>query len=174
MISVHFEYEITADEFASAQILYHDASSGRRKRVRTGIAWIFIGALFIVLAFREPVFNWTPVIISLVGVWWIYAGVRHFFPARYFRRAYHGTGLAGKRYKAEANQEGFCIAADSCSWSVRWPGVGLRGEDTLVFMLYSEGTVFIFGKRYLSGDQQEQFRRLSGISLQPKLEAEGC
>jgi hypothetical protein len=54
---MHFEYEITADEFASAQILYQDASSGRRKRVKTRIAWIVVGVIFIVLAFGEPAFN---------------------------------------------------------------------------------------------------------------------
>jgi hypothetical protein len=160
---MHFEYEITADEFASAQILYHDASSGRRKRVKTGIAWIAIGVIFMVLAFGEPVLNWTPVILALVGAWWIYAGVRHFSPAAYFRLAYRGTGLAGKLYKADANEEGFNVTTDWCSWSVRWPSIRFRGEDSLVFMLYSEGTIFIFGKKYLNSEQQRDLRRLSGL-----------
>lgn len=168
-----FKYEITADEFVSSQILYHNASGTGRKRVKNGVTWIITGSLFIALGFNQRVINWTPMILALVGAWWIYAGVMHLFPARYFRRAYSGTELTAKRYKASVNEDGFEVTLDLCSWNVRWPSVRFKGENSLVFMLYSEGTIFTFGKKYLSGYQQQELRRLSGLDSRPKLETAG-
>jgi len=40
----------------------------------------------------------------------------------------------------------------------------VKGEDKSVFMLYVEGTLFIFGKKYLTDEQQHELRRLAAIS----------
>ena len=156
------EYEITADEFASAQTLYHNLRNGRR-RVRNAILWILAGLFLIVVAWNEKAITWTPLVLLLLGMWWVYAGLTHLFPTRHFRRRYGGSGLAGKRYKVDASEDGFEVTAELCSWKVQWPGVKFKGEDARVFMLYSEGTIFIFGKQYLNDDHQREFRRLSGF-----------
>ena len=159
---MHFEYEITVDEYAAAQQLYHKQSGGR-KRVERATGWIITGVFFIVIAWSERVLNWAPILLAATGVWWIYAGVATFFPTMHFRRAYRRVELAGKRFKADVTEDGFEVAGDLCSWRVRWPSVRLKGENERVFMLYSESTIFIFGKKYLSDEQQQELRSLSGL-----------
>jgi len=95
---------------------------------------------------------------------WIYSAVASLFPARYFRRAYLESDLAGKSFNADVGEDGFEVTGDQCSWRVRWPGVRVKGENEQVFMLYSHGTMFIFGKKYLNSEQQEHLRRLSGLA----------
>src|ERR1700690_1492205 len=96
------EYEITADEFASAQILYHDASGG--KRVKSAIISIVAGFFLIALTWNEKAVDFALIVPALVGLWWVYAGVRHLFPTRYFRQKFRGTELAGKLYKVDASK----------------------------------------------------------------------
>jgi hypothetical protein len=96
----------------------------------------------------------------------IYYGVGNFFPARHFRRAFHGAGLAGKKFKADVNEDGFEVTGDVCSWRIRWPGVQLKGEDERVIMLSSGGTIFMFGKKYLNNEQIQELRRLSGLRFE--------
>lgn len=90
--------------------------------------------------------------------------MRVFFRARYFRRAFPKSDLAGNGFKADLGEDDFEVTGDQCSWRVRWPGVRVKGENEQVFMLYSHGTIFIFGKQYLNSEQQEHLRGLSGLA----------
>jgi hypothetical protein len=155
---MHFEYEITADEYVAAQLLYYKRRGGR-KRVERAAGWILAGLFFIVVAWNERVLNWAPILLAAIGAWWIYAGVANLFPARYFRRAYREVEVAGKRFKADVNEDGFEVTGDLCSWRIRWPGVRLKCENKRVFMLYSAGTIFMFGKKYLNDEQQQELRQ---------------
>jgi len=66
-------------------------------------------------------------------------------------------------FAADVDENGFEIKGEFCDWRVKWLGVTLRGEDRRVFIFVSGGTIFIFGKKFLSGEQQEDLRRLSGL-----------
>jgi hypothetical protein len=160
---MQFEYEITADEFVASQLLYYKLSGGR-KRVERALYWILAGFFFVVIAWNEGSHNWAPILLALTGACWIYSGVGNLFPARYFLRAYPGSGVAGKKFKADVSEDGFEVIEDSCSWRVRWSAVRLKGENERVFMLYSQGTIFMFGKKYLNSEQQQHLRRLSGLT----------
>jgi hypothetical protein len=159
---MHFEYEITADEFVGSQILYYKLSRGR-KGVVDAAGWIVAGLAVIFIAWNERFLDSAQIILGAIGGWWIYSGVASFFPARFFRRAYSKSGFAGKRFTTEANEDGFEVTGALHSWRVRWPGVRFKAEDEKVFMLYSQGTIFMFGKKFLSSEQQEELRRLSGL-----------
>ncbi len=159
---MHFEYEITVDEYVAAQLLYQKLGNSR-KGIRRGIWWIVVGLLFIVVVWNERVLDWGPFLLGAVGAWWVYAGVVNLFPARYFRNQYPKAGLAGKTFKADLSENGFEVTGDECSWRVRWPGVQLKGENESVLILYGANTVFIFGKKYLSHEQQQEFRKLAGL-----------
>ena len=159
---MHFEYEITADEFVASQLLYHKLSGGR-KHGALAVQSILAGIIFVAIAWNERSLNWTPILVALIGTWWIYSAFASLFPARYFRRAYSKTDLAGKRFKADVGEDGFEVTGDVCSWRVRWPGVRVKGENERVFMLYSHGTMFMFGKKFLSSEQQDELRRLLGV-----------
>jgi len=159
-----FEYEITADGYAAAQSLYY-RMCGDRKHIQMQIGWILAGSFFIVVAWNERPFDWAEFLLAAVGAWWIYAGIVNLFlPARHFRRAYAASELAGKKFKVDVNEDGFDVAGDTCSWRVKWQGVRFKGENERVFMFYSYGTVFMFGKQYLTNEQQRELRSLSGLS----------
>jgi hypothetical protein len=159
---MHFEYEIRPDEFVASQLLYLKLSSGRKHRERT-VQWILVGIIFIAIAWNEWSLKWTPILVALIGAWWIYSAVASLFPARHFRRAYSKSDLAGKGFRADVGEDGFEVTGDVCSWRVRWSGVCVKGENEQVFMLYSHGTMFMFGKKFLSSEQKEELRRLSGL-----------
>lgn len=159
---MHFEYEITADDYAAAQILLNQLG-GSRTRIRSAVIWILAGVFLVLVAWNEGVVNWASVLLGGIGAWWIYAAVASLFLARYFRRAYRGAEVAGKRFIADVNEDGFEVKGESCAWRVQWAGVLQKGENRQVFMLYSQGTVFMFGKKYLSIEQQQELRRLSGL-----------
>lgn len=107
--------------------------------------------------------HWIPILLLLLGIWWIFAGFSNLLPARHFRRAYQKAELEGKRFQADLTIDGFAVEGEMCGWHVRWPGLKVKGEDNLVFMFYSANTVFAFGKRFLDASQQDEVRRLSGI-----------
>jgi hypothetical protein len=69
----------------------------------------------------------------------------------------------GKTFKADLSEEGFEVSGDECNWRVRWRGVRVKGENESVLVLYGANTVFIFGKKYLSHEQQQEFRKLAGL-----------
>jgi hypothetical protein len=160
---MHFEYEITADQFVASQLLYRKLRAGR-KRVERPVQWILAGIILVAIAWSEWSLNWTPALLAIIGAWWIYSAVASLFPARYFRRAYPKSDLAGKRFKANVGEDGFEVAGDQCSWRIRWSGVREKGENGQFFMFYSHGTLFVFGKEYLNSEQQEHLRRLSGLA----------
>lgn len=66
-------------------------------------------------------------------------------------------------FSADVNENGFEIKGEFCDWRVRWPGVILKGEDKQVFIFVSGGTIFIFGTKFLNGEQQKDLRKLSGL-----------
>ena len=161
---MHFEYEITADEYVASQILVNQLG-GVRTRIRSVAIWILAGVFLILVTWNEGAVTWATVLLAAIGGWWIYAGVASLFPARHFRRAYRGAEVAGKRFIADVNGDGFEVKGEFCTWRVQWAGVLRKGEDSQVFILYSQGTVFMFGKRYLSIEQQQELRRLSGLPV---------
>jgi hypothetical protein len=159
---MHFEYEITADEYAASQLLCHQLNGGR-KRVERAVGWIVAGVGFIVMAWINRSIDFVPISFAGIGAWLIYAAFANLFPERHFRRSFKKSELAGKRFRADINEDGFEIAGDLHNWRVRWPGARLKGENERVFILYSAGTLFMFGKKYLTVEQQGEFRRLSGL-----------
>jgi hypothetical protein len=160
---MHFEYEITADDYAASQILLNQLG-GSRTRIRSAVIWILAGIFLILVAWSEGVVNWASVLLGGIGAWWIYAAVASLFLTRYFRRAYRGAEVAGKRFMADVNEDGFEVKGEFCTWRIQWSGVGRKSEDPQVFMLYSQGTVFMFGKKYLSVEEQAELRRLIGLA----------
>jgi len=159
---MHFEYEITADEFVASQLLYHKLSGGR-KRVERAVSSFLAGLIFMATAWTERSRDLSPFLLAIVGAWCIYYGAVSLFPARYFRNAYRKSEVVGKRFSADVTEEGFEVTGDLRSWRVQWPGVRLKGENERVFVFCSYGTIFMFGKKYLSNDQQQQLRKLSGL-----------
>jgi hypothetical protein len=164
---MRFEYEITPDEFAASQLLYYRLSGGR-KWVEHAVGWIIAGLALIFIAWDERFVDTAQILLAAIGAWWIYCGVARFFPAWYFRRAYPKSDFAGKKFTVDANEDGFEVTADLYSWRVRWPGVRLKAENERVFMFYSQGTIFMFGKRFLTSEQQQELRMLSGAISQSK------
>jgi hypothetical protein len=164
---MHFEYEITQDEYVAGQLLYSKLSDPRRHAqvvvfcMLTGLA--LAATAWIVSELSEDANAWIPILLAALGVWWIYAGMANLFPSRYFRRVYRRTELAGKKFNADLNDRGFEVTGDLCSWRVQWPSVRFKGEDDCVFMLSSEGTIFMFGKKFLSNEQQQELRRLCAL-----------
>jgi len=163
---MQFEYEIGAEEYAAGQLLYHRLSRDRT-RLRWVVYSILTALLCVGIAWSEPRFDWGEFLLLLIGAWWLYVGVSNLLPAlllsRHFRRAYQGSELAGQKFKAGVDEGGFEVTGELCSWRVRWPAVRIKAENDKVFMLHSLGTIFIFGKRFLSAEQQQQLRTLSGV-----------
>ena len=160
---MEFEYKITSDEYAAAQALYHRLTGGR-KRVQHTISVILVGSFFLVVAWNQRPIDWAQFLVGSLGVGWIYRGVLNLLlPARHFRRYYLTSELAEKSFRAKINEDGLDVAGDANIWQVKWQGVRWKGEDKRVFMFYSYGTIFIFGKQYLTRDQQEEMRMLGGL-----------
>jgi hypothetical protein len=61
------------------------------------------------------------------------------------------------------DDDGFFVSGNECSWCVLWPEALLKGKDKLIFMFCGKGTIFIFGKRYLTVEQQQALRYLTAI-----------
>jgi hypothetical protein len=126
---MQFEYEISADEFASGQILYQRLSSGTKRQIR-GIGSAILGVCLIDLVLIERNIDLVAVLLGMIGIWWVYAGIAYLFPnwrlKRYFRRAYATQGLAGEKYHADVNGEGFEVVSKLRSWRVQWAGVSFK------------------------------------------------
>lgn len=160
---MHFEYEIRPDDFVASQLLCYKLRRGR-KRVRDAVTWMVLGALLIFVALTEPRNDLAvPILPGILGVCFVYIGVVSLSPRGRIRRGYQRSELAGKRFKADMNVDGFEVTGEMNSWRVRWEGVRLKGEDERVFILSSAGTLFMFGKEYLNNEQQNELRRLSGL-----------
>jgi hypothetical protein len=162
---MQFDYEIAADEFVACQLIYYKLTRGSRRFIN--LFSIPAGFCLFFIAWVERFSETGPVLYAVIGAWWIYSGVAYFYPSRHFLGAYRKSGLAGKKFKADVNEEGFEVTSEFYSWRVQWPGVRLKGEGEQAFMFCSLGTIFMFGKKYLNNEQQEELRRLSGLSSSP-------
>ena|SRR5436305_12384 len=160
---MQFDYEIPADEFAAAQVLYHTARD-KSRFVRRGLFWGLLGLFLVFVAVTRWAADWASILLLVTGWWFVGAGVSNFFPKRYFRRIYPESAFSGKVYHAELNADGFSVSGDSCSWRVLWTEVSLKGEGNLVFMFGAKGTIFIFGKKYLTDEQQKDICRFATMS----------
>ena len=98
-------------------------------------------------------------LLLLVAAHFICVGITNLFPQSHFRKAYPQSALEGKKYQAELDESGFLVSGDSCSWRVAWSEVHLKGENKRVFIFYAKGNIFIFGKKYLTEEQQRDIRR---------------
>ena len=154
---MQFNYEITADEYAAAQQLSHTAHD-KRRLVKRALGYTLLGVFVcLIAAFRYLELG--PLLLLMVGAWFICVGIVNLFPHRNFRRSYPQSGLDGKTYQAEFDEDGFTVSGDSCSWRVAWNEVSSKGENKRVFMFYAKASIFIFGKRYLTDEQQKDIRR---------------
>ncbi len=161
---MHFEYEIAADDYVAGQLLYHKHTPSR-KHTEGVVAQGLAGLFFLVVAWNERRISWSVVLISAFGVWWIYGALASLFVARHFRRAYKKSELAGRKFQADVDADAIEVRDDLFSWRVRWPGVRLKAENDQMFMLYAAGTIFMFGKKYLTEAQQLELRRLCGFKF---------
>lgn len=161
--TMQFEYEITADDYVAAQMLCHKLTYPH-KRIPPGVVWILSGFFLLVVVWNEKVQVFSHALLLLIGVWWIYGGVITFFPGRHYRKFYAATGLAGEKFMVDATEEGLSVKGNAESWQLKWAAVRSKGEDDHIFVLCA-GTIFMFGKQYLSRDQQEELK----IEWPPKL-----
>ena len=157
--AMQFEYEITAAQFASAQLLYRKQRHGRKRTIR----WILAGIVLIAIALTERSLNLTPILVALLGASWIYSAIVSLSPW-YFRRAYFKTDLVDKKFKADVNEIGFDVTGDECAWRVKWAAVREKGENERLFLFYSHGTLFVFGKEFFGSEEQGQLRKFSGLA----------
>jgi hypothetical protein len=155
---MQFDYEIPAYEYGSAQVMYYHGS--HRRLIKKAIGWGLAGLLFVLTAlFRFADFG--PFLLLLTGLWFIYIAIVYLFPMRQIRRYYSKTGLAGKTYHAEADESGFSVTGNSCSWRALWTETSVKRENKRVFLFVAKETLFIFGKQYLTEEQQNELRRLA-------------
>lgn len=172
MSSLQFQYEIPLDEYVAAQTLYY-RSLDRTRHIGRAARWLIAGVGLVVIASNSSSLSWAPndswtswsvVLLAAIGIWWSYAGIRMLFPARHFRRAYRSFQFAGKSFKADMDENEFRIAGEFIEWRVKWPAVQTKSENERVFIFVAGGTIFIFGKKFLSSDQQQELRKLADCS----------
>lgn len=163
---MQFEYEISESDYKSAQLLYHKLS-GVRRRLRSAAIWTLVGAFFILVAWIDDATKWSTVLLALVGGFFVFCAFTIVFPGalsrRTFRRGYREAELAGKKYYADVNESGLEVHNDLLGWTARWAGVRPKGENGMVFILCAGGRIFIFPKRFLTAQQQEELCGLSGL-----------
>jgi hypothetical protein len=159
---MQFDYEISANEYVAAQMLYYRAYA-KGRILKRALGWTLLGLFFVLIAVSQWVVDWGPILLLLTGTWFIYGGIGSLFPTRYYRRAYPESGLAGKKYHAELDEHGFSVTGDSCSWRVLWTEVPLKGENKHVFMFSAKSTIFIFGKQYLTDELQKDIRQFAAM-----------
>lgn len=159
---MQFDYEITADEFAAAQVLHHTVYD-KSRLVKHSLFWLFLGLFFEFIAVARWTLDWAPILVVLTGAWFIGTGVSRLFPMRYFRRMYPESSFSNNVYHAELNEDGFSVSGDGCTWRVLWTEVSLKGENKRVFIFYAKGILFIFGKKYVADEQQKEMRRFAAM-----------
>lgn len=162
---MEFDYEISADDYAAAQILSlrlnHNYYSG---------AWWFFGGLFLILlCLIERDRGWSPVLLGALGVWCVWVSISRTFPGKFsatrFHKRYRQLGLEARKYHARVDASGFEVIGEQSTWRMRWADITLKGEDNRVFIFYYPGgVIFIFGKRYMDEKQQQSLRSFGGLS----------
>jgi hypothetical protein len=155
---MQFDYEIPVEEYVSAQVLYYRAYA-KGRIVRRALVWVLLGLFFVLIPLFQWVVAWERILLLLMGSWCVYAGIASLYPTRYYRHSYPESGLAGKKYHADLDEYGFSVSGDSCSWQAPWTDVQHKGEDKRVFMLSGKATIFMFGKKYLTDEQQREIRQ---------------
>lgn len=172
MSVVRFEYQIPAEEYVAAGLLYHK-TVGRSRRRQKAAFWIAAGVFLVVLAFNARPPQWAKydtslnlalTLLALIGVWWIWVAMRSLFLARFIRRHYRSFEYAGKSFQAEMDQNGFRVTGEFMEWLVKWPGVSHKAEDGTVFLFVAGGVMFILGKKFLPPEQQDEIRKISGLA----------
>ena len=158
---MQFDYEVPIEEYAAGQVLYYKARF-KAVFVQRAILWISLGIFFVLLVGFRFGADWLRILLLMIAACFFYIGGSHLFPTRYCRRCYPKSGLAGKVYHAELAENGFSVTGDGCSWRVLWPEVRFKGEDHCVFMFTAKGTIFTFGKKYVTDDQQKAIRQFGG------------
>ena len=154
---MQFNYEIPADEFVAAQMAFHTAKE-KGRFIKRAFGYTLLGVVFGLIAlFRYR--DLGRLLLLLVAAYLTCVGITNLFPQRYFRKAYPQSELAGKSYQADLDDSGFTVSGNSCSWRVAWSEVHIKGENKRVFIFYAKGTIFIFGKKYLTDEQQRDIRR---------------
>ena len=159
---MEFEYEIQPDDYAAASVIY----AKLLKKSRKFSPWLYGGAILVIVFLLERDRGLSPVLLGAIGVWWMWAGFAQTFPGAfrsYYRRHYQKLRLGNRKYKASVEEPGFVVDGDDTTWRVRWQDVSPKGEDNEVFMFYARGTLFIFAKRYLSNEAQQQLRLMAGL-----------
>jgi len=110
----------------------------------------------------------SPLLLVAIAAFTIWIGIVGVFPRlssrRSHRRHYRELGIKGRKYQANVDEQGLKIAGDDTTWSRQWADISSKGEDKQLFMLYSRGTLFIFAKRHLTGEQQLELRKLMGLT----------
>jgi hypothetical protein len=160
---MEFEYEISAEDYAAASILFYKLSN---KRINA-TGWVLAGACLLAIGLIEKERGLSPILLAAIGVWWIWAGLGRLFPGNSYRRQcrkyYQRLGLDGSRYRATVNADGFEVAGGNGSWRNSWHLVSPKGEDERVFVFYSLDTLFLFLRRGIC-EPSWVFRRLSRCS----------
>lgn len=159
---MQFDYEIPVDEFAAAQVLYNKAREAN-VFVKRGFFWNLLGLFFVFIAETRWTLDWAPILVLLTGIWFISMGISSLFPMRYFRRMYSESEFSGVVYHAELNEDGFVVSGNACTWQALWTDVRHKGENKQVFMFHAKGTIFMFGKKYLTDEQQKEIRRFASM-----------
>src|SRR5689334_6514170 len=113
--AMQFDYEIPVEEFVAAQVLYYKKASAKGQIVKRVCRWVSLGLFFVLIALFKWTPDWPPFLVLLTGVWFIYGGIALLFPRRHYRRYYARSGLAGNKYHAELDENGFAVNGDDCS-----------------------------------------------------------
>jgi hypothetical protein len=124
---------------------------------------VSLGFFFVLVGVSRWAVDLPPILLLLTGAWFIYSGIVSIFPTRHYWRYYPQSGLSGKKYHAELDESGFLVVGDACTSRVLWTEVLLDGEDKHVFIFCAKGTIFIFGKKYLTDEQQKTIRRFATL-----------
>ena len=160
---MQFQYEISAEEYVAGQTLYCKLMHGSNGFLKP-VAWGLGGLCFLATAWSERDIDWPAILLSLTAAWFIYCAIVQTLPAFYFRSRYPKSEFSDHPFQADVTQEGFHVSDDLRAWHIKWPGVQAKGENRDVFVFYSANTVFIFGKKYLSDQQQSELRQLAGLT----------
>jgi hypothetical protein len=161
-----FEYEISLKDYVSSQRLFQKLSY-REKVIRSAITSTLTGTIFIFIASdQQRVAELGPLLLACVGAWWIFSGLRSLVATWNFRSAYKGLGLTGEKFQMEADEKGFEVNADTWNRRIQWSDISLKGENKHVFIVYPESFIYMIGKQYLTEEQQQEFRKLAGLTPQ--------
>jgi hypothetical protein len=162
-VSVEFEYEINADDFASGMTLYQKKVGGFRYR----LAYILIGTALILLPIVVRHNNGSeidaPWFTIAFGIVFLCCGIATLFYSSRVRRTYGNSEIASQRYNAVLTENGVDVSGPNRHWQFGWTVVKIRAENETLFIFSDTSVVFIFAKRYLTSEQMAQVRQLGKL-----------